>query len=276
MSSNIAYQGEGETYTCEDAQKWITDDAERRNPRKGLLPRLFMAKFIEELKFKVAAMSDGSTECPESFIAWEGSCYLQEATLETWQSGDQKAAFCKSKGAHLPTIHSEKENRFISFLYGIEGWRSERKNLPRGINVQEYAQLELGGIVGLRRKSGTDPAPGFKSENWEWADGSEITYTNWSPGEPSNHGEEGRGSGREPHWENWAVMESGEESDGGRWIDSGGTGGIFNVCEIDKTLTISSESDDPTTSISPVSIASSCFSPSFVGIMALAMLLPMY
>lgn len=71
----------------------------------------------------------------------------------TWKEAED---FCREKKSHLASINSKEEQSFIRTITSSSVW------------------------IGLRKK-----------QEWEWSDGSRITYLNWSRGEPNNGGTSG-------------------------------------------------------------------------------------
>eukprot|EP00397_Hematodinium_sp_SG-2012_P004672 GEMP01004684.1.p1 GENE.GEMP01004684.1~~GEMP01004684.1.p1 ORF type:complete len:1074 (+),score=169.01 GEMP01004684.1:317-3538(+) len=95
--------------------------------------------------------------CPSEYWVGplHGSCYKGFQRKKGFQKAKESCASA-AEGAHLPTIHSDEENRLVRRLCGPwqECW------------------------IGLAKKVNT--------EEWVWEDGSTATYVNWRPGDPNN------------------------------------------------------------------------------------------
>lgn len=78
-------------------------------------------------------------------------CYLSFRNKHrTW---DEARKFCEEKKATLASINSKREQDFVKQIIADSVW------------------------IGLSNK-----------QEWEWTDGSSVTYVNWSAGEPNNGG----------------------------------------------------------------------------------------
>jgi len=237
--------GKDEKYSCKQVENYMLYElkSEVELLKKRVVTALHVAKYLEQMLPSVAALADASTDCPQSFFAWKGDCYIVEVN----RNHGMPNQYCKGKGAHLPTVHSQEEDDFIAMLYGAKGWGPERAKLATVVG-HEAVEVEFGGALGLRRKSSTkgDTSVGWNPHDWAWADGSEITYTNWVGTEPNNWGREGPGTG----WEEFAyVQEYG-------WIDTPSYPGPIYVCEIDKSVTLSTSTTSST--LEPQAASSAC------------------
>ena len=101
---------------------------------------------------------------------FEGKCYgLQKNKLLGWSEAED---FCQrwSAGAHLASIHSSEEHKFV------------QENFPPNI--------WLGG------------SDGEKEGSWAWSDGEPWVYSAWHSGQPDDHG-----SGEDCLQGNWASLQ---------------------------------------------------------------------
>ena len=83
----------------------------------------------------------------------------------TWKEAEANA---QKLGGHLVTINDAAENKWIHETFNLNPW------------WDRSSDVELFG--GLYRDDVNSP--------WTWASGEEVTFTNWSSGEPSNGPEE--------------------------------------------------------------------------------------
>ena len=99
----------------------------------------------------------GLSQCPPSWIAFEGSCYKLFTELKEQASSKQE---CNENDAHLVTIESAEKQAFIyeKFLAG-----TDKKDYWIGLTDADV------------------------ENEWKWCDGRKLTiYTNWAPGQPNN------------------------------------------------------------------------------------------
>lgn len=111
----------------------------------------------------------------------------------TWEECESDAVY---EGAHLVTINDEDEQNWLIATFGGD---------------ESY-------FIGFTDKN--------KERYWEWISGEEVTYTNWSDGQPDNYD---HGSERE----NYAEMnyESPEGIYPGKWNDTPGSNGLRAIIE---------------------------------------------
>ncbi|XP_072040001.1 uncharacterized protein [Amphiura filiformis] len=95
--------------------------------------------------------------CPEDWIASEDFCYLVSDDKLDYE---QASSTCSENGATLTSILSNEEQTFHSVLLTVL--------------VKEHAWIGLDDLQ--------------TEDNFAWTDGSDISYTNWAPGEPNNQG----------------------------------------------------------------------------------------
>merc|ERR1719206_48905 len=93
-------------------------------------------------------------DCPDGWLMYQGQCYghPKENKL-SWADAE---SYCQSwsAGAHLASIHSAEEQKFV------------QDNFPQNIWL-----------------GGSDAS---QEGTWVWSDGTSVVYTNWGPGEPNN------------------------------------------------------------------------------------------
>ncbi|XP_066982679.1 macrophage mannose receptor 1-like isoform X2 [Macrobrachium rosenbergii] len=94
--------------------------------------------------------------CPSGWKFWNDKCYH---TSEEASPNDEARQKCKefNTNADLVTIENEEENEYFADM---------------------FRQSSLGVWNGYKYDTGT--------KNWQWADGSSSTFTNWNDGEPNN------------------------------------------------------------------------------------------
>merc|ERR1712142_419035 len=94
--------------------------------------------------------------CPDGWMLFEGKCYGHPKDRKlNWTDAE---SFCQSwsTGSHLASIHSAEEQKFVQTTFPQHMW--------------------LGGSD--KAKDGT----------WVWSDGTPWDYSDWSSGQPDNHG----------------------------------------------------------------------------------------
>ena len=124
---------------------------------------------------------------------WNGHYYcLYNSGQSAWE--DAKA-FCESVKGHLVTISSAAENDFVYNYMKNCGYQSA--------------------YFGLKRVQG----------QWTWCNGESVSYTNWAPGEPNNHG------GTESYGMFYHKFEDGTWNDGDFHPETGSD--VAFLCEWD-------------------------------------------
>lgn len=86
-----------------------------------------------------------------------GHWYALTDSRTSWTVANAAAT---AAGGHLASINSAAENAFIGTAFGF----------TRSVDTIYW--------IGLKRTAANGP--------FAWTDGSELTYTNWNPGEPNN------------------------------------------------------------------------------------------
>ena len=94
--------------------------------------------------------------CPGGWSKFNLSCYTLVKLSLTWNSAEEH---CNELGGHLASVHSKKENDFISGL-------ADGQRLWIGANDLKTERV------------------------WAWSDGSAFDFSNWRSGEPNNSGGE--------------------------------------------------------------------------------------
>ncbi|XP_030005898.1 macrophage mannose receptor 1 [Sphaeramia orbicularis] len=98
------------------------------------------------------------TNCPSGYVSWYQNCYRLVNELATWDAAE---AACRKQKAHLASIDQSYDQAFVAGVVlqgGPDAW------------------------IGLRRK---------EDSSYYWTDGWPVFFTQWGPGEPSNHKDEG-------------------------------------------------------------------------------------
>lgn len=83
---------------------------------------------------------------------------------------------CIKQGGHLASIHSQEDQDFI-----LELWRSSRDEFQKEGMYQWKKEVRIV-YIGLHSPQ--------RDGNYVWSDGSDVSYTNWARGQPSNEGED--------------------------------------------------------------------------------------
>ena len=94
-------------------------------------------------------------DCPDGWLMYQGQCYGHPKDNKlSWADAE---SYCQSwsDGAHLASIHSAEEQKFV------------QDNFPQNIWL-----------------GGSDAS---KEGTWAWSDGTSVVSTNWGPGQPDNH-----------------------------------------------------------------------------------------
>ncbi|HTW91746.1 MAG TPA: aryl-sulfate sulfotransferase [bacterium] len=128
---------------------------------------------------------------PEPWVHPDGSIHYYNAVAApagiNWAAASDSA---QRPGGYLATITSQAENDFV---YGL---------VDSGIYWHQRSGKWAGPWLGGKQRLGA-PEP---DSGWQWIDGEPFSYSNWSPGEPDNQGDENAinfgesASGRIPTW----------------------------------------------------------------------------
>ncbi|XP_060135749.1 C-type lectin BpLec-like [Zootoca vivipara] len=110
------------------------------------------------------SMEGPTSPCPTDWLFYEGSCYGYFSDRKCWREAEEE---CQQQGSHLASILTKKEccrlRRYLSrFRPDGDVW------------------------IGLHNLA---KAPGNGS--WQWSDGLIADHTQWSTGQPNNHGKTG-------------------------------------------------------------------------------------
>ncbi len=134
---------------------------------------------------------------------YDGHAYGVSEDILRWEDAEK---VCEGMGGHLVVINNARENEFV-------------RNLINSSNLDGFLYTAIG--YSDSRSEGT----------WEWIDGSDSGYTNWSVNEPNNGGDYVLGG-----QDHAFMLEAGD------WDDGSGEGSDihFYVCEWDKVSDISS------------------------------------
>ncbi|XP_047656787.1 type-2 ice-structuring protein-like [Tachysurus fulvidraco] len=99
-----------------------------------------------------------SEKCPFGWSYYSGRCYLYNGDKLGWASAEK---FCQDIDAHLVSIHSENEYQQIKAL------------------IRSFDPTEALTYIGL-----SDCQKAFQ---FFWSDGTKLTFTKWSQGQPDNY-----------------------------------------------------------------------------------------
>ncbi len=126
--------------------------------------------------FLFAAIVSFAVAQPEPWIHPDGSIHYYNAVAApagiNWSASSDSA---QRPGGYLATLTSQAENDFVFELVDSNAYWHQRPD-------SSWAGPWLGG----RQRLGS-PEP---DSGWEWIGGEPFSYTNWSPGEPDNQGDE--------------------------------------------------------------------------------------
>ncbi|XP_068437484.1 alpha-N-acetylgalactosamine-specific lectin-like [Clinocottus analis] len=121
--------------------------------------------FLSGLALGAAAPSGEATQlqgnCPAFWTSFNNHCYKYVSNRMTWADAE---IHCVSMRAHLASIHSLPEQRFVNALI-----RSH--DITMGFTW-----------IGL--------SDTLKAGTWLWTDGSMVDYRDWYAGQPDNNGNE--------------------------------------------------------------------------------------
>uniref|UniRef100_A0A3B3D4D4 C-type lectin domain-containing protein n=1 Tax=Oryzias melastigma TaxID=30732 RepID=A0A3B3D4D4_ORYME len=96
--------------------------------------------------------------CPDGYISWYQNCYKLVEELAIWSDAQDA---CKKEGGNLASIDMSYDQAFVA-----------------GVVLQGKADA----WIGLRR---------MVDGSYSWSDGWPVFFTEWGPGEPTNHRQEG-------------------------------------------------------------------------------------
>eukprot|EP00286_Rhodomonas_abbreviata_P022816 CAMPEP_0181311094 /NCGR_PEP_ID=MMETSP1101-20121128/12947_1 /TAXON_ID=46948 /ORGANISM="Rhodomonas abbreviata, Strain Caron Lab Isolate" /LENGTH=614 /DNA_ID=CAMNT_0023417789 /DNA_START=130 /DNA_END=1971 /DNA_ORIENTATION=- len=128
------------------------------------------AQVAADLKAKDTPPPPPSPTCDELqgvHVAGSQKCFLVPGNAATWGAAEGD---CKARGGHLASIMSAEENDLVYGLYVNSGARDS------------HGGMWIGTSDDPNEISGTGEG------HWQWSDGSAITYSSWTPGEPNDWG----------------------------------------------------------------------------------------
>ncbi|XP_034532653.1 type-2 ice-structuring protein-like [Notolabrus celidotus] len=100
-----------------------------------------------------------STSCAAPWSKFNGRCFRYFPKRLTWSRAERN---CHSIGGNLASVHNIEEYHEIQRLVLTATY--------------EHKPVWIGG------------SDAHQEGEWLWSDGSQVSYTNWCPGEPNNHG----------------------------------------------------------------------------------------
>ncbi|XP_041823011.1 lactose-binding lectin l-2-like [Melanotaenia boesemani] len=106
----------------------------------------------DELEMKLLRGS-----CPMFWYNFNGRCYKYVASHMTWADAE---LHCVSEGANLVSIHSQEEHDFVNSL------------IKSSDPTRKFTWI---GLTDVHKEGG-----------WIWSDGSKVSFTIWSPGQPDH------------------------------------------------------------------------------------------
>lgn len=124
-------------------------------------------QYICEWDYILTEKNDAETEennkillsYPDSAVRYDSNYYqLYDGVADSWE---EASLYCENLGGHLAVINDAEENDFLYSYVLDQGYESAYLGLYDADN----------------------------NENWSWADGSTVNYTNWARGEPSSSSE---------------------------------------------------------------------------------------
>ncbi|XP_004771751.2 C-type lectin domain family 4 member G isoform X2 [Mustela putorius furo] len=123
--------------------------AEAGRDREDIRSELFRA-------LEAARLGNSSCEeCPESWLPFQGSCYLFSVQRATWEESQRN---CAGAGAHLVIVGDLEEQGFLSRNTRGRGYWLGLRAVRRGRTIQGY----------------------------QWVDGVPLSFSHWNMGEPND------------------------------------------------------------------------------------------
>ncbi|KAJ8030095.1 Macrophage mannose receptor 1 [Holothuria leucospilota] len=116
----------------------------------------YVCEIPEGAAIKPYDPSDSRGSCPAGWSYFDNFCYLFNETDQNFQTGE---ATCASYGGHLVSIHSVEEESFLS------------------LRLSDFTSYWIG-LNDINRE-----------DQWEYTDGTELDFVNWSENEPNDDGE---------------------------------------------------------------------------------------
>ncbi|NWS50791.1 CL17A protein, partial [Probosciger aterrimus] len=96
--------------------------------------------------------------CPPGWLQFARTCYFFSSSTKSWSEAKE---FCGDHDAHLASVSSEQENKFLA------NHIMENRIFWLGLSDSSW------------------------ESHWQWEDGSALSITFWNSGEPNNVGEHG-------------------------------------------------------------------------------------
>jgi len=128
--------------------------------KKTLSTFLAILIVLSVMPLSMFSVSAATNVVPSGAKQFNGHTYYVFKSKVSWSKAK---AYCESKGGHLATITSAKENNFIY-------------NLMQKLKVDDVY------IGGTKDSNGS----------WKWITGEKFKYTNWDYGEPSSYSDRNR------------------------------------------------------------------------------------
>ncbi|KAL6491084.1 hypothetical protein MHYP_G00014310 [Metynnis hypsauchen] len=116
----------------------------------------FIKEQLNEVQ-KPVGIKRSDPRCPFGWVRYEGRCFVYFPQVLDWVSAEAK---CLTQGAHLVSIHSEKEYKLVKALIRVY----DPKENPTWLGLSDCQ----------------------KKNRWLWSDGTKFDYSKWNKNEP-NH-----------------------------------------------------------------------------------------
>ncbi|XP_038058691.1 echinoidin-like [Patiria miniata] len=129
--------------------------------------------FLVLMFVSVSLSSDGgvatlcsSPYCLPPWRAFQGHCYLWVHKRMSWMDAERHCQMLSHPGkmAHLASIHSQEEDEFIKDYARSASGHADSSSYWIG-----YSDIE-------------------REDQFQWSDGSDVSYKGWEPREPNSHG----------------------------------------------------------------------------------------
>jgi hypothetical protein len=157
--------------TVAEAKKALQVEADRLSkdgrPKEAVAVLDLKDKLDEELLKKAAPPRPNPAQA--GAVSWNGHRYKVVQEPSSWHDARQK---CEDAGGRLVIVNDAEEQAFLVALLGRSGLPVDNQQ------NRDYAAVWVGA------------SDEVQEGNWLWVDGTPMTYSNWSPGNPKG------GSGR--------------------------------------------------------------------------------
>ncbi|NWW84548.1 CL17A protein, partial [Rhynochetos jubatus] len=154
----------------EECGRELSDRLHALEERDALKPALWQLEEVKREQSRVSTLLDAAleetrnlseilcTSCPAGWHQFAKTCYFFSATTKPWLAAKDS---CAHFNAHLATVDTEQENKFLSN------------------HIMEMRVFWLG-LTDVHKEG-----------DWQWVDGRSVSLSFWNSGEPNNVGEHG-------------------------------------------------------------------------------------